>query len=287
MPRYLSVLLLALCMVGCKKPAAAGDRENTSAHTASNERRVHRLRAPSPEALLPPREVMEAADKLESPAAREKALADVAWNAIESDPDLAHEAFERLPSDSTEKIRLIQHYAMTLAECDVDAALEWAAALGSNLEIAAAKAQIAIALAETDPSRAASLLSESGVVGREFDVAVVQVIQRWAGKSASEAAGWVADFPPGPVRVAGLSEIAGKWLPADPSAAFAWLGGLKDEQVRAETARALEGVILQQPSHIQKAWLEHAGAGIRAELDRQRPQAILDVGDNIPKPTEE
>jgi len=35
---------------------------------------------------------------------------------------------------------------MTLVENDVDAALEWAAALGSELEIAVAKAHIALAL---------------------------------------------------------------------------------------------------------------------------------------------
>jgi hypothetical protein len=229
---------------------------------------------------------MEAADKLETPAAREKALAEVAWNAIEADPDLAHEAFLRLPSDSPEKIRLIQHYAMTLAESDVEAALEWAAALGSELEIAAAKAHIALALAETDPRRAAGLLSESGLAGRDFDVAVVQVIQRWAGKSAPEAAAWVADFPPGAARVAGITEISGKWLPGDPAAAFAWMGGLKDAEVRAEVARAMEGVILQQPEETREAWLQHADPGIRAELERQRAQALLDVGDNIPPPEE-
>ena len=52
-------------------------------------------------------------------------------------------------------------------------------------------------IAETDPQRAATLLSESGIAGRTFDVATVQVIQRWATQSQSRAAAWVALFPPG------------------------------------------------------------------------------------------
>jgi len=55
--------------------------------------------------------------------------------------------------------------------------------------------------------------------------------------------------------------------------------------MRKETARAMQGVILQQPEEIRSAWLQHADARIRAELEQQRAQAILDVGDNIPKPT--
>ena len=59
---------------------------------------------------------MQAAVGLEAPAAREKELADVAWNALEIDPDLARDAFLQLPLDSAEKIRLIRHYAMRLAD---------------------------------------------------------------------------------------------------------------------------------------------------------------------------
>lgn len=280
----LNVLWLCLLLGGCEKPAPAGDREATLAPASPGERRGLRPRGPSPEAPPSPREAMEAADQLETPAAREKALADVAWNAIETDPELAHEAFMRLPTDSPEKIRLIQHYAMKLAEQDAGEAFVWANSFLSEHEAAAAYAQIALVLAETDPRRAASLLSETGVAGREFDVAAVQVIQRWAAQSAPDAAAWVTAFPPGPVREAGIGVVAGKWLPADPSAAFVWLGGLKDAEIRAEAARAMEGVILQQPSEIQKAWLEKTDDGIRAELEEQRDQAMKDVGNNIPTP---
>lgn len=225
--------------------------------------------------------------KIELPADRAKALADVAWNALETDPDTAHEAFLQLPADSPEMIRLIQHYALRLAEQDPEAAIAWAEALGTELEVATAKYQIALALAEADPLRAANLLSESGLAGRELDVAVVQVIQRWAAKSAPAAAAWVAAFPQGASRSAGIGAVVERWLPGDPAAAFGWLGGLKDAEFKAEAARAMQGIILQQSADVQKEWLQHADPGIRAELERQHDQALLDVGDNIPAPERE
>jgi hypothetical protein len=219
-----------------------------------------------------------------SPVEREKALGTVAWNALEIDPGLACEAFLQLPSNSPEKMQLIKHYAMRLAERNPEEALAWAATVGSEEEVAAAFGQIALELAETDPSRAAELLSESGIAGREFDVAVVQVIQRWAAKSAPDAAAWVSSFPPSAAREAGVRAIAGQWLPLDPQASFAWLDAQRDPEMRRETARAMQGVILQQPEEIRDAWLQHADARILAELERQRAQAIMDIGDNIPAP---
>ena len=283
MLRSLPILWLCLILAGCEKPAPAGESGSTSAPATPSGSRGHEPREPAPPA---PREILEAAEKLESPSEREKAIASVAWNAIETDPELAHEAFLKLPPDSPERMRLVQHYAMTLAESDVNAALAWAEALGSESEVAAAKQHIALAIAETDPRRAAQLVSESAIAGRDLDVAVVQVIQRWAVKSAPEAAAWVASFPSGAAREAGIRSVAERWLPSDAKAAFAWLGGIKDAEIRSEAARAMEGIILQQPENIRNAWLEHADAGIREELDRQRGQALLDVGDNIPIPEE-
>jgi hypothetical protein len=280
--RSLASLWLGLSLASCDKPHSADIHKDAAAPEARVARDGHQPRErkqDAPEAL---RTLLETAIRIKSPEAREKALADIAWNAIEIDPGLAQEAFQRLPTDSLEKTRLIQYYAMRLAEEDTDAALEWADGLGTEREIAAAKGQIALAIAETDPHRAASLLSESGIAGREFDVAVVQVIQRWAAKSASDSAAWVSSFPPGEAREAGIRVIAEQWLPHDASAAFAWLVTLKDTGFRNESARAMEGVILQQPADIRDSWLQHADAGIQSELEQQREQAIKDVGDNIP-----
>ena len=282
MPRHLTALWLGLSLLSCDKPVSS---ESLNDEPSSEvPRRRHAVREQTPDITDSLETLLKVALEIESPAARDKALADVAWSAIETDPEIAHEAFHRLPADSPEKIRLIQHYAMRFAERSPDEALEWADTLGTELETAAAIGQIALAIAESDPLRAANLLSESGIAGRDFDVALVQVIQRWAAKSPPDTAGWVSTFPPGAAREAGIKFIAERWLPEDAPAAFRWYDSLKDPGLRQETARAIEGIILQQPEDTRSAWLQHADEKIRSELEQQRVQAIKDVGDNIPPP---
>ena len=283
MLRFPTAVCSCLMLVCCEKPGSSDTRDDEPVSNSPRRRHAVRERALDQPAAL--RTLFDTALSIESPATREKALADVAWSAIETDPGLAHEAFHLLPADSPEKIRLIQHYAMSLAGENPDDALEWASALESEIATAAAIGQIAVAIAETDPLRAARLLSDSGIAGRDFDVAVVQVIQRWAAQSPPDAAAWVASFPPGAAREAGIKVIAGQWLPGDPPAAFQWFDNLKDEGLRKETARAMEGIILQQSDEIRDAWLQHADARIRSEFEGQREQAIRDVGDNIPPAT--
>lgn len=115
-----------------------------------------------------------------------------------------------------------------------------------------------------------------------MDVAVVQVVQRWAAQSPADTAAWLTLFPTGQVREAGIKVVAEQWLPRDAVAAFAWFDTLKDPVIRKETARAMEGVILQQSSEVRNAWLQHANAEIQSELEKQREHAIKDVGANIP-----
>lgn len=285
MRRSLTALCLGLLLVCCDKPGSSDNHDDEPASTSAARRR-HSVREQTPDQAAALRDLLETALAIESPAAREKALADVAWSAMETDPELAHEAFHRLSADSPEKIRLIQHYAMRLSERNSEEALEWADSLETELETAAAIGQIALAIAETDPLRAANLLSESGIAGRDFDVALVQVIQRWAASSPPDAAGWVSTFPPGEARQAGIKFIAERWLPGDASAAFQWYDSLKDPELRKESAWAMEGVLLQQPQEIREAWLQHADARIQSELEQQREQAIKDIGDNIPPPGE-
>jgi hypothetical protein len=284
MRRFVSNLCPGLLLVCCEKPVSSDIHDDEVLSTQQAPRLRHANRAQAPDRAAELSKILEVAVKIESTAARKKAMADVAWNALEIDPKLASEAFQHLPIDSAEKVRLIQYYAMRLAEQNPEEALEWASTLGSDQEIAAAKSQIALTIAETDPRRAANILSESGIAGREFDVAIVQVVQRWAAQSPPDVAAWVAEFPAGAAREAGIRIIAEKWLPLDAKAAFDWLEGMKNVETRRETARAMEGVILQQPQDIRDSWLAHADEKIKRELESQREQAIKDVGDNIPQP---
>lgn len=273
-----------LLLVCCDKPGTSDTRTGDAQPAQRVPRSGHARRENPPAVREALRVALKTAESIESPAVREKALADVAWSALEIDPELAREAFQQLPADGTEKLRLIQHYAMRLAEHDPDEAIAWAATLGTELEIAQAYGHIALVLAESNPERAANLLSDTGLGGHGFDVVVVQVLQRWAARTPSAAAAWVALFPPGPAREAGIKIVVGKWLQADAQAAFSWLAALQDARVRKEAALGLELAIIQQPRDIRDTWLQHADDGLRSELEQQRPDAIREVGDNIPPP---
>ena len=225
-------LVPGLLLVCCDKPGLENAHEDSAVPHAQVARGGHAPRQPVPGTPAELRKILKAAAGLESPAAREKAIADVAWNALEIDPELAWEALLQLPTDGTEKIRLLQHYAMRLAEQNPEKALAWASSLGTGEEVAAACGEIALIISETDPQRAAALLSESGIAGRTFDVATVQVIQRWAAQAPANAAAWVAMFPQGAARDAGIRIIAEKWMASDAPAASDWLEGL--DQLKEE-----------------------------------------------------
>jgi hypothetical protein len=283
MLRLLYVSFFGLSLASCDKPDTSDARHGKETRSASVSPTHHTIREEIPDTQKNLQKRSTNAVRLD-PAEREKELAAITWDAIETNQELAHQAFEKLTPDSPEKIRLIQHYAMLLASQNIDEAIEWARTLESEKEIAAALSQIAVSLAETDPLRAANLLVDSEIPGRDFEVAIVQVIQRWAAQSTTDAADWVVLFPPGAAREAGIKVISELWLPKDAPTAFAWLDKMKDTELRKETARAMEGIILQQPQETRDAWLLHANPQILIELDQQREQALKDVGNNILHP---
>lgn len=266
------IVIAALLLAACDKPRGSGGTDETTASgEASGTKRSARPKREHPsDAEQDPRAALQAAAKLPSQEEREKAIADIVWDALELDPALAREAFSQLTPDSAETIRLIQHSAMRLAESDPAEAMKWADSLGTEKEIAAAKCQIALVLAENEPLRAAGILSESGVEGREFDVAAVQVLQRWAAKSPPDAAEWVAAFPAGAARPAGIKEVVSRWLGSDAEAVFAWKAHLEDSTVRNEVVSALVEISMEQGSG---GWLTKADAETRAAIDAKRKEA--------------
>ena len=130
--------------------------------------------------------------------------------------------------------------------------------------------------------RAANILSELGLLGRELDVVVVEVLQRWAARSPADAAAWVRLFPPGAAREAGIRTVVTQWLPGDAPAVVGWLVTLQDVNVRREAALAMEETLLQQPQDTRDAWLRNADPSLRLELDQLEAQALREVGDNVP-----
>jgi hypothetical protein len=277
----LPVVLLAACD---KQPPQHADGLEPVVKASKSPASRH-LESPRDDNESPPpdpRQILAAALESAEPAPRAQAVAEVAWNTLEIDPAVAAEALSALDGESPDRLRLIQHFAMRRAEQDPAAALEWADGLDSEKEVAAAKCQIALVLAESDPERAANLLSESGIEGRELEVATVEVLQRWAANTPSGAAAWVATFPAGPTREAGLRVLVAAWMKLNAAMAMSWMSSLRDDAVRKEAAVAMAETLLQQPESIREQWLTHADAKVRVEIDAERDHAMKNVGANVP-----
>ncbi len=234
-------------------------------------------REASPEVRKKVRSALEQAKLISAPEERDKTVAAIVWENLELDPELALEAFQQLAPGSRERIRLIQHFAMRLAEQDIEDAVKWASTLENPEEISLAYGKIALVLAETDPERAANLISESGMAGREFDVALVQVIQRWAESEPSDAAAWVVLFDPGEARSAGLKTVVSLWAQSDTAATLTWIGSLQNEDLREEARLAMAEAILQQTPSIQDEWKQLASPEIRTAFEKLKQQADKDA----------
>ena len=271
--RVFPLLGLGLLLASCDKPkkTATEPADQTTAP------RVTKSDRPAPED--PPksrdhlRAAFKAAEEKASPEEKNQALAAAIWEALELEPELARQGLQQLATGSEEKNRLIQHFAMRLAENNVDDAVKWAAALEADEEKSQAFGKIALVLSENQPERAAHLLSDSGVAGRDFDVAVVQVVQRWAAQSPAEAAAWVILFEPGEARSAGLKEAIAVWARNDAQAAFSWIAAIQDEQIREDAVSGMIGTILDQPESTQQDLLEIAPPDLRARFEKLKAEA--------------
>ena len=267
------LLCLGLLLVSCEKPPKVHVDEGQEATPPAVTKSRRTPRETSPEMREKVRSALERAKLVSSIEERDKAVAAIAWENLELDPELALEAFQQLAPGSRERIRLIQHFAMRLAEEDVEKAVKWADTLGNPEEISLAYGKISLVLAETEPERAANLISESGMAGREFDVALVQVIQRWAASEPAHAAAWVALFDPGEARSAGLKTVVSLWARSDTAATLTWIGSLQNEGLREEAKLAMAEAILQQPPSVQDEWKQLVTPEIRAAFEKLKQQA--------------
>ena len=265
--RFHPLLWLGLLLVSCDNPREIADApKETQAPHMTKSGRPAREESPTSRSRL--RETMQKAADIESPKERNQALAEAIWATLELDPELALEGFQKLIGESDEKNQLIQHFAMRLAEKNVEEATKWASALPTEQEQSLAFGNIALVLAEQEPERAAKLLSDSGVAGRDFDVAVVQVVQRWAATSPVQAAEWVMLFEASDARKAGLKSVASVWAQNDPQGAFTWISTIKDSSIREEAAVGMAEAIREQPESRQDELLQLAPPEVKANFEK-------------------
>ncbi|MES2657526.1 MAG: hypothetical protein V4689_02855 [Verrucomicrobiota bacterium] len=271
--RFHALFGLSLFIVSCDKPSPSTKPppQETSAPHVTKSSRPTEVEPPATRSKF--RDSLEKAGKLPTPEERDQALSAVIWDSLELDPELAQEAFRKLSAGSDEKNALIEHFAMRLAEQGSEAAFQWAKALETDEERSLAFGKIALVLSATDPEAAAKLLSDSGVASRDFDVAVVQVIQRWAAESPANAAAWVVQFDAGEARAAGIKAVAAAWSGLDAKATYAWIAGIQDPAIRDEALTGMAESILELPESEQIKMLKLASPDIRTRLEKLKAGA--------------
>ena len=264
-------LLLASCDGSREDDAESSDRKTTPPSVTKS---VRPAEAEEP-AVTRSSLQRSLAAAVEQPAAgdRDQALMSVIEEAMEFDTEIAREAFARLSADHPDRDRRVEHFALRLAEQDVGEAFDWAQALETDEERSLAFGNIALVVSAENPEGAAQVLSDSGVEGHDFDVAVVQVLQRWAARSPAEAASWVVRFDEGEARSAGLKAVTSAWLEQDPQATYDWVASLADPAMRQEAVTGLAESILEYPEPLQVEKLASATPEVRLRFEEMKAEA--------------
>ena len=104
--RLLAILWPGLLLVSCDKAGQPNSHHEADSTAPPVRRSGHEPRENPPDPRDELRMALKSAESIQSPEAREKIIAEVAWNALEFDPELAREAFQQLAAGHPEKIRL-------------------------------------------------------------------------------------------------------------------------------------------------------------------------------------
>lgn len=215
------------------------------------------------------RSALDLARALEPGEAREKALAQVAWDTLESAPDIAAQAILEMQADTDEKDRLIQAYAGQLAKEDPNAALAWGSSLDSGREIGLIREQVALVLKESDPKRALGLFPESGFTTDGMNPSAEQIFQTWMSQSPQDATAWVTSIPSDEARKVGLERVFSQWMQTDTDAALKWATSQGNVQRHQEIVSAIATAVVGQPDPIREVFLERAEPDLRSEIQEK------------------
>lgn len=260
---------LGLVLFSCDKPTeklSTSAKESLAPHITKSIRASLEEKQPASPSRL--RDTVKKAEEVTYPKERNQALCEAVRECLETDPHLAQEGFQKLTTGCVERNQLIQEIASHQADQDVNQAIEWIETLNNDHEKSLAYDSIALIVAENEPEKAAQMLSDSGVAGHDFDVAVVQVVQRWASSSPQNAAQWVMLFDNDEVRKAGLKAIASTWSRNNPQEAMTWLAAIENPTIHHEASSGMVEAIMDLPESRREAVLKLTTPDIRDRFEK-------------------
>ncbi len=281
--RVLPALLIAACVVSCKKPKDGSSPDDSRDSTGPRVTQSGRTRPEGPTGRSQKlRASLDAAMRIDSPDERDLAIAEVVKSALEIDPALSAEAFQQLTTDSALRADLLLECSYRLMARSPDEALAWADLMVSSTDIDAAKSAISSLLAETDPLRAMEIVSSSGISADDPNNPMTGVLQTWAATAPQDAASWALAVTSAESRELALKAVASQWLMADSQAAIAWLSSQNQPARRYEVTHALAESLVGIPEPIREEFLQSANAQVRGELEAQMEQITREAEQDAP-----
>lgn len=259
---------IAAVLVSCDK-ASDSDGSKGTADSNPRSRRLERPPLESQGTRGKLRAALDAAKAMDASEEREKAIAEVGRDALESAPDITAEAIRELPPENPVAAELIQTCVANLMKRSPEEASAWADSLQDDPWMTMAREQMAVSLAESEPERAIRLLAESDHASGGPGSAMDQVLQVWTGNAPGDAAAWVSRLPAGEPRSAGIKTVVSQWVQADPAAATSWVASLSNPDLRQESTRAMAESLQFLPSFLRDSMLQGADSGIRSEIESQ------------------
>lgn len=255
-----------LVLGGCRKSSTSETVRGPEEATKLRDRSVREVSDG-----VDPREAVrvsyESALALEDSPEQQQALATVAWDAIELDPDLAQEAFDRLEEGSEASRRLIGHFVMRLADEDPTAALEWARGLEDESERSEALGRAAVVISNADPQTAGDIVLNEMSPGRPRDRSAVQVVQRWSQGDPQSALMWAESLESRPARQAGMVEAVGRWMGSDESACVDWVVSVEEGRARSEAVFAVAAAIIRLAPDQREQVMEQFDGELRVQIE--------------------
>lgn len=273
-----SFLIVFLVSCDQKNETDMSDTDGSSGPRITRAKRPAREKIPSRMDELKVELQMALEHKV--PEAREQSLAKLVRESIGSAPEIASEAFQKLPVDCEERMKTIRFLADIYARNNPSEALTWAATLGSAQETQVAREVISVILAATDPKGAAMVLLETGKTIHELNEPATEVLSNWAAETPGEAVAWAFKQAPGGCRNMAIHTVLSQWIQVDSKAAFSWTASLENPSVKNEAVSVLAYALSEQPESSHEALLETADSELRTLLQQQFDQVI-------PQPVEE
>lgn len=171
-------------------------------------------------------------------AEREEAVLLISNEAAGSDAETALALASLLTNPAAQETSISHAYTQWAAR-DLDAASAWADQLPPGRLREHALAELALVVAERDGVAAASLVASSLTAEQDQISAAVGVVQRWAQKSPSQAADWVALFPEGDTMNNAAYELMSIWTATSPTEASKWFDSVPEGPFRKACVQAL------------------------------------------------